>query len=175
MLIIIAFQSMTGIHTLNKIVLRIRSLALALTCLAIKILGYVDHTRGEPSLHPSVYMISHHTCYTSRCTNVHRYMKQHCHQTIAWQEFSTNTLANLWNFRIWNSTRKWEKHRSTAIFSYTRLVWGSLRLAPINKLHTLHVHIIIHMKGFGHAAQSWVAGANHSKKTATLEQWPYNI
>ena len=27
------------------------------------ILGYVEHTRGEPSLRASVYIISHHTCY----------------------------------------------------------------------------------------------------------------
>ena len=30
-------------------------------------LGYVEHTRGEPSLRASVYIISHHTCYISRC------------------------------------------------------------------------------------------------------------
>ena len=35
----------------------------------IIILGYVEHTRGEPSLRASVYIISHHTCYISRCTD----------------------------------------------------------------------------------------------------------
>ena len=62
---------------------------------SLYVLGYVEHTRGEPSLRASVYIISHHTCYIS--TNVHRYVKQHSHQTIAWQEFSAHTLANLWN------------------------------------------------------------------------------
>ena len=65
----------------------------------LNILGYVEHTRGEPSLRASVasYIISHDTCYISRCTNVHRYIKHHycSHQTIAWQEFSAHTLAKL--------------------------------------------------------------------------------
>ena len=36
------------------------------------------------------YFTPHRYIMLSRCTNVHRYMKQHSHQTIAW-----HTLANL--------------------------------------------------------------------------------
>ena len=34
------------------------------------ILGYVEHTRGEPSLHASVYIIISHVIQVARCTNV---------------------------------------------------------------------------------------------------------
>ena len=45
-----------------------------------------------------LYYFTPHLLYISRCTNVHRYMKQHSHQTIAWQEFFGHTLAI---YEIW--------------------------------------------------------------------------